>query len=225
MSKNLIDMHTHSFLSDGVLLPSELARRYEVAGFKAVAITDHADFSNIDFVIEALVKVSAQLNRYWKIRVIPGIELTHIPLQQFSPMVRRARKKGAKIIVAHGESPVEPVIKGTNQAALSAGVDILAHPGNITAEDTLLAKRHNVLLEITTRRGHSKKNRHVAGMAKRYSAGIVINSDSHLPEDIPSHAVFSKTARSAGLSGKDIASAYNNSEELLQKISKAAQLS
>ena len=41
----MFDLHTHSLLSDGELLPSELARRYEEKGFRAIAITDHADVS------------------------------------------------------------------------------------------------------------------------------------------------------------------------------------
>jgi len=217
-NKGLIDLHTHSLLSDGTLLPSELVRRYEVAGFKAVAITDHVDLSNIDFIIEALVKVSRQLNRYWKIKTIPGVELTHIPLQQFSSLVKHARKKGAGLIVAHGESPVEPVIKGTNRAAIQAGVDILAHPGKIIKEDVLLAAKNGIYLEITTRRGHSRTNAHVANMAKKYSAKIIIDSDSHLPENIPSKVLFEKTAKSAGLSAKDMVQAYRDSEALIRKV-------
>ena len=46
----MYDLHTHSLLSDGELLPSELARRYEEKGYKAIAITDHVDFSNIKIV-------------------------------------------------------------------------------------------------------------------------------------------------------------------------------
>ena len=216
--KPLIDLHTHSLLSDGLLLPSELVRRYEVAGFRAVAITDHVDLSNIDFIIEALVKVSKQLNRYWKIKTIPGIELTHIPLQQFSSLVIHARKKGARLIVAHGESPVEPVIKGTNKAAIQAGVDILAHPGKIIKEDALLAAKNGVSLEITTRKGHSGTNAYVANMAKKYSAKIILNSDSHSPEDIPSRMLYERIAGLAGLFSKDIAQVYRNSEVLIQKV-------
>ncbi len=225
MNDILIDLHAHSLLSDGALLPSELVRRYEVAGFSAVAITDHADSSNIDFVINSLEKVTTQLNRYWKIRAIPGVELTHIPLQQFSGLVRHARKKGAKIVAAHGESPVEPVIKGTNRSAILAGVDILAHPGRITREDAMLAVKKKICLEITTRHGHSKTNKHVASMAKRYSAKLVFNSDSHLPEDIPDKALFLKTAKLAGLSGMDVKSAYYNSWLLVKKLYKNFQFS
>jgi putative hydrolase len=216
----LIDFHTHSMLSDGVLIPSELVRHYAVAGFDAVAITDHADSSNIDNIISSLVKVCAELNKYWDIKAIPGVELTHIPLQQFSPLTLYARKKGAMIIVAHGESPVEPVLKGTNNAAIKAGVDILAHPGNISKQDALLAKQNNVLLEITTRKGHSKGNTHVADIAKAVDAPLVINTDFHMPSNIPSKELFLKTAKAAGLTLKDLNRINRNKENLLASFFK-----
>ena len=40
-----IDLHTHTFFSDGVLLPSEQLRRAVAKGYGAIAITDHADSS------------------------------------------------------------------------------------------------------------------------------------------------------------------------------------
>ena len=43
----MIDLHTHSLFSDGALVPSEHVRRVEVLGYEAIAITDHADDSNI----------------------------------------------------------------------------------------------------------------------------------------------------------------------------------
>jgi putative hydrolase len=214
----LIDLHTHSLLSDGVLIPSELVRRYVVAGFDAIAITDHADSSNIDYIINSLVKVCRELNKYWAIKTIPGIELTHIPLEQFAPLTKYARKKGARIILAHGETPVEPVLKGTNRAAIKAGVDILAHPGYISKEDILLAKKQNVFLEITTRAGHCKGNRHVATLAKKYKAPLVINTDFHMPCNIPSKKLFEKTAKSAGLTLADLAQIDKNKETLLLSL-------
>jgi putative hydrolase len=214
----LIDLHTHSFLSDGALIPSELVRRYIVAGFDAVAITDHADSSNIDNIIKSLVRVCYELNKYWPIKAIPGIELTHIPLQQFLPLTKYARKKGAKIVVAHGESPVEPVLKGTNNSAIKARVDILVHPGYISEADVLLSKKNNVLLEITTRTGHCKGNSHVAKLAKKFNAPLVIDSDFHMPRDIPSRALFEKIAKAAGLSSADLAQIDKNKERLLSSL-------
>ncbi|MFH1868584.1 MAG: histidinol phosphate phosphatase domain-containing protein [Candidatus Omnitrophota bacterium] len=217
-NKGLIDLHAHSLLSDGTLMPSELVRRYEVAGFRAVVIADHADSSNIDIIVTSLAKVCNELNKYWKIKAVPGVELTHLPLQQFSELIKYARENGAKVIVGHGESPVEPVIKGTNRAAIEAGVDVLAHPGNILKEDAELAAKKGTLLEITTRRGHSKTNSHVAQVAKSVSAKLVINSDSHTPEDIPNELLINSVAQQAHLTAADIAIAHSNAENLLKRI-------
>lgn len=180
----MIDLHTHSFLSDGVLIPSELVRRAQVAGYSAIAVTDHADHSNLDVIVPAVSRVAEVLNRYWDIFVMPGVEITHVPLETFSELAVSARKKGAVIVVAHGESPVEPVLPGTNRAAILAGVHILAHPGYITEEDAALASDKGVYLEITARRGHCITNKHVFAMAEKTGAKLVLNTDAHMPEDL-----------------------------------------
>lgn len=180
----MIDLHTHTVLSDGDLVPSELVRRAQVNGHTAIALTDHVDYSNIDVVLSGLVKVAEELNRRWDIFVIPGIEITHVPLDSFEELTIYARKNGAKIVVAHGESPVEPVIPGTNTAAINADVDILAHPGFITEDDARLAAERGVYLEITSRRGHRETNQHVFDIAIKTGAGLVLNTDSHSPGDI-----------------------------------------
>ena len=75
----MIDLHSHSLFSDGTLLPSELIRRAEVQGYRYWAITDHVDISNIDLVVPRLVAVARELNTYRSIKMLPGIELTHVP--------------------------------------------------------------------------------------------------------------------------------------------------
>ena len=131
----MIDLHTHTFLSDGVLLPSELIQRARKKGYTAIALTDHADISNIDFVIAALKRVCADTNKaYNDIICLPGVEITHVAPVLVKGLVKRARKAGAKIVVFHGETVCEPVEPGSNRAAILAGVDILAHPGRIRPE-------------------------------------------------------------------------------------------
>ncbi|MDD4954189.1 MAG: histidinol phosphate phosphatase domain-containing protein, partial [Candidatus Omnitrophica bacterium] len=194
----MYNLHCHSLLSDGVLLPSEVAVRYQALGFKVLAITDHADYSNIESVVKAILNFTTRWPKKSSLQVLPGIELTHLPLEQFKPLAKFARAKGIKIIVAHGETPVEPVIKGTNRAALEADIDILAHPGLITAEDVKLAGKRNIFLEITSRQGHCETNGYVAEAALEYGAKLVINNDSHAPEDIVSPAQLIKTGLKAG---------------------------
>ncbi|MFA5411692.1 MAG: histidinol phosphate phosphatase domain-containing protein, partial [Candidatus Omnitrophota bacterium] len=116
----MYNLHCHSLLSDGVLLPAEIAVRYACLGYRVIAITDHIDYSNIDSVVRAVLNFTRHWPSNSKIRVLPGIEITHVPLKHFIPLAKYARNQGIKIIIGHGETPAEPVIQGTNHAALEA---------------------------------------------------------------------------------------------------------
>ena len=195
----MIDLHTHSIFSDGELVPAEHLRRVEFLGYEAVAITDHADSSNLDFIIPRIVKVAEDLNRFSRTKLLAGIELTHIPPQMFGELVPKARELGAKIVVGHGETVMEPVAAGTNLAAILAGVDILAHPGFITRDEALLAAEKGVFLELTGRKGHSLTNGHVAKMAQNTGALLVVNADAHGPGDFMTAEMAETVALGAGL--------------------------
>ncbi len=217
----MIDLHTHSLFSDGVLVPSELVRRAVIKGYEMIAITDHGDASNLDFTIPRVAAVCKELNRRWKITAIPGIELTHIPPETFTELTQRARSLGAVIIVAHGETLVEPVHPGTNRAAIEAKVDILAHPGLITKEETSLAAKNGVCLEITTRKGHSLSNGHVAKVALEAGATLVIDTDTHEPGDLVDDEQARYILRGAGLSVEQTEIVFHNSRELATKAATA----
>lgn len=213
----MIDLHTHSFFSDGVLVPSELVRRALMKGYEVIAITDHADASNLDFIIQRVAAACKDLNRYWKITALPGIELTHIPPETFAALTERARSLGAALVVAHGETPVEPVHPGTNKAAIEAGVDLLAHPGLITKEDAELAAKKGVYLEITSRKGHSLSNGHVARIAAESGAKLVIDTDSHEPGDLITDDFAQQVLLGAGLNKYRIDEVLKNCRELAAK--------
>jgi putative hydrolase len=212
----MFDLHTHSLLSDGELLPSELARRYEEKGFKAVAITDHVDLSNIISVVSSIVSFCRQWPQD-RIKVLPGVELTHLPLEQFKRAAAFARANGIKVIVAHGETLVEPVVKGTARAALEADIDILSHPGLISEADVKLAVKKGVFLEISARKGHCLGNGHVAALAKKYGAKLCINSDSHAPADIPTPAFLEQVGLAAGLTTKDLSQCLKETGRFVAK--------
>ncbi len=180
----VIDLHTHSFLSDGALIPSELLRRAEDKGSEALAVTDHVDASNLDLVVTRLVEVCRACAPHMEIHPIPGAEITHAPPETIPGLAQRARDLGAAIVIVHGETPVEPVLPGTNRAALDAPIDFLAHPGLITPEEVELARDRGIALEITARRGHSLTNGHVARLALDLGAELVLNTDAHDPGDL-----------------------------------------
>ncbi len=194
-----IDLHTHSIFSDGELLPSEIARRAHVLDHEAVAITDHVDASNIESVGKIINTVN-DLRDNWDISIIPGAEITHAPVEVIHKLAVKARKLGAEIIVVHGETIVEPVIEGTNFTAVnSSEVDILAHPGLITVEEVEIAKDNDIALEITSRRGHSLTNGHVAKLALEVGTNLVMDTDTHSPQDLISYETACRILSGAGI--------------------------
>ena len=213
----MIDLHTHTFFSDGQLGPAELVRRASVAGYRAMAITDHADQSNIVWMLSKLVGVVDEIGAANDMQVLAGVELTHVPPSMIAGAAQLARDNGAELIVVHGETIVEPVMEGTNRAAIEAGVDILSHPGMISAEDVQLAAQNGVCLEITTRGGHSLTNGHVAKLAIKYAAKLVIDNDAHAPGDLVSAEMSHLVALGAGLTEEQIKQARQNSAELVTR--------
>jgi putative hydrolase len=213
----MIDLHMHSTFSDGDLIPSEIVSRALLAGYTHLAITDHVDPSNVDHVVERMVAVCAALRGKVRAEVFPGVEITHVPPGLIAPLAARARELGAKVILVHGETIVEPVPEGTNLEASRAAVDILAHPGLLSLEEARLAAKNGVLLEITARHGHSLTNGHVAAMARKTGARLVYNTDSHSPGDFTPWKTALRVIRGAGLSGEDAARMQRNARDLLRK--------
>jgi len=207
----MIDLHTHSFLSDGVLAPAELVRRCQVLGYRALAITDHCDPSNLLEVVASAVEFCrAVKGAYGGVQVLPGCEITHVPPALIPQMVVRAREAGAELVLVHGETIVEPVAEGTNRAAIEAGCDVLAHPGLIEPQDVALAAERGVMLEISGRKGHSLTNGHVARLALERGAALSFGSDGHAPGDYPTRAEAERIARGAGLDAQQVAALFRN---------------
>ena len=216
----MYDFHTHTFLSDGVLSPVELIRRALVGGYKAIAVTDHVGLGNIEFVVKTLVIDCEMATNRWDILALPGVEITHVPKDDIDLAARTAKEMGAKLVVVHGETVVEPVEPGTNEAAIrSRWVDVLAHPGLITADEARLAAERGVRLEVSARRGHSLANGHVVKVAKEAGAKRVLDSDAHAPADLLTPELCRKVARGAGLDDDEVEKLLdNNPRELLVQL-------
>jgi putative hydrolase len=203
-----VDLHTHTFLSDGALVPSDHLRQAVVLGYGAIAITDHADASNMEFLLSALRRFAEQQAEDYSLVFISGIELTHVAPRNIAPLSRRAKELGAGLVVVHGETLVEPVVPGTNAAAVACpDVDILSHPGLITVAEACQAAANGIYLEITSRRGHSLANGHVARVAREAGAGLVLNTDMHEPGDMIDQAMARRVAAGAGLSPEEVEAA------------------
>jgi histidinol phosphatase-like PHP family hydrolase len=116
----IYDFHTHTFLSDGVNSPIELIRFASAAGYKCIGITDHASYSNIDYLITSVKKDCKLARDYWGIIAVPGVELTNIPAKSVDELAKYAKELGARLVIVHGESIVEKVEKGTNWEAVNS---------------------------------------------------------------------------------------------------------
>ena len=216
----MYDFHTHTFLSDGVLSPIELIRRALVRGYTAMAVTDHVGMGNVEYVVKTLVVDCEQATKRWDILALPGVEITHVPKEDIDLVARTAKGMGAKLVAVHGETPVEPVEPGTNDAALRSDfVDVLAHPGLITYEEARLAAEMGIYLEVSARKGHSLANGHVVKTAKDAGAITVLDSDAHEPDDLLTPDIRNKVARGAGLSDDEVHALLEmNPRRLLAKL-------
>ena len=220
-----IDLHTHSFLSDGALLPSEMLRRASALDYEALAITDHVDASNMAFVLQALQRLLKEQPHDFSTHLLLGVELTHVAPSSIDKLARQAKALGAEIVLVHGETIVEPVAPGTNRAALdSVAVDILAHPGFITLEEARLAAERRCYVEITTRRGHSLANGHVARVCQDVGAPMLVNTDMHDPSDMVTLEIAQRVAKGAGLTrDQAFAATVTNPRALLARVLAARQ--
>lgn len=214
----MIDLHTHSLLSDGELLPSELARRAKMKGYKVIGISDHVDETNIEEVIPSLLKLLKGAALEMGIDILIGVEITHVPKGLIKELVQTARRLGASYVIVHGETITEPVEEGTNRYAIESGCNILAHPGLISREEVMLAKERGVFLEISGRRGHAFTNGHVSKLAKEIGAPLVFNTDAHGAADLLTLSEARKIVIGSGLDEEDFSILQNNAFSLLERI-------
>lgn len=215
-----VNLHSHTLHSDGELIPAELFRRVEVAGLEGAALTDHADASSIDRVVEAALAACRSERKHGKMLCAAGVEITHVRPGEIAELVARAREMGAEWVVVHGESPVEPVERGTNRMAIEAGCDHLAHPGSIEPGLVKLAAERGVLLEISGRRGHSLTNGHVVRLARDAGAKVVFGGDWHDIGDLQSPDDIRSVLLGAGLSDAEADAALATAREAILKAGK-----
>ncbi len=90
----MIDLHMHTVFSDGELIPSELVRRAQVAGYKAVGITDHADLSNFEHIIANVGRFAREHGHFFDVTVLTGLEITHVPPSLIPDMTAKPARPG-----------------------------------------------------------------------------------------------------------------------------------
>jgi len=196
----IIDFHSHTFLSDGVLSPAELVQRAVAAGYRALAITDHVGYANYQYVCEALLRECEVINRELPITALVGVEITHVAPRALGALAERCKAAGAQVVAVHGETITEPVPPGTNAAAAECeAVDVLAHPGLLSAADARIGQERGLAFELSARRGHSAANGRVARVCQEVGATMIVNSDAHAPGDLLTESMVAEIILGAGL--------------------------
>ena len=216
----IYDFHTHTFLSDGVNSPIELIRFACAYGYGCIGISDHVSYSNLENIICSIKADCKLAEKYWSIKVIPGVELTNVPAESIDSMAKEAKEAGAMMVLVHGETIVEEVEEGTNLAAVNSKyVDLLAHPGLLTMEEAKLAAMNGIFIEITSRTGHSLCNGRVVQVGREAGVRFLLNSDSHTHNDLYKGDFQKEIALGSGLSGREYEEIIkSNQKNFLKKI-------
>ena len=127
-------------------------------------------------------------------------------------------------ITVYGNTATEggPIIWGNSAGAKlyidkSKYVDILGHPALITKEEAELALKNDIYLEISARNGHCLGNGHVANIAREVGNKLLVNTDTHSPDNLITFEKSYEIARGAGLSDAEAMKALvDNPRELLK---------
>ena len=195
----LIDLHSHSTISDGALAPREVVAAAGRRGYDVFALTDHGTPSNFREVAERVREEVEALRASASVHLLAGVELTELEPSTIAHAAREARRCGAQVIVVHGECVTMQTPAGTNAAAVRCDlVDVLAHPGLVTAEDAGIAARNDVCLELSARGGHSYGNGWVYHTATAADALLVVDSDGHDETGLLSTQKVEAIVRGAG---------------------------
>ena len=219
-----IDFHNHTTISDGRLAPLQVLQRALELDFGAVALTDHADQNNVESIVEKILKAEEQargLPAFRQLTILPGVELTLVEPSEIASVAHRAKQAGARLVLVHGETAAGwGGAPGTNDAAAQCpDVDILAHPGYISEEAARYAAENNVFVELSGREVYSPTNDHIATVARHAGCKLLVNSDSHYPEQMLTLPRAEKVAHEAGLSEDELYRALiTNPEELLERV-------
>lgn len=96
-------------------------------------------------------------------------------------------------------------------------IDVLGHPGLITIDDAETAKENDIALEISARCGHSLSNGHVAKIAREVGANLIIDTDTHSPDNLINYEMAYKIGLAAGLTEKEVVKALvDNPQKILK---------
>jgi putative hydrolase len=210
-----IDFQNHSTVSDGALTPRDLVRHAHSLGVRGLALTEHVYLNRVENIVDQVLAVVDQAREY-DVLLIPGVEVSLVPPDKICEVAKRAKQAGAKFVAVHGESLMGGTPPGTNLAAAQCqDVDMIGHPGFLDIKTAENAAHNSVYLELSGRSPHSLTNGHVARLAQEFGVKLLINSDTHKPDDLMTPQRAAEVARGAGLNDDEVSRALITNVELM----------
>ncbi|MDE1878991.1 MAG: histidinol phosphate phosphatase domain-containing protein [Euryarchaeota archaeon] len=216
------DFHSHTLLTDGSAMPIDMWHHAVLLGHRALAITDHLYGEDPRPMMTRLLADQEAFGS-GGLTTLVGVEVSMLRPDRIAAAAKAARKAGAQIVIVHGETPVEPVPPGTNRAAIESNeVDLLAHPGLLSEPEAELARAHDVILELSSRRGHGLGNGIVAVRALAAGAQLVVDSDAHSAHDLIRQEFARKVALGAGVPVSQVERVITETpQKLLKRLGRA----
>ena len=200
----MIDFHIHPH---STMLPAEAASLGRQAGYRTVVLLARCHTENLESALLPLVRAVRELCLHTQLDALAGVELVHVPASLMGETVVKARRLGAALVAAHGESICPHTAltpSGTNMAAIVGGVDLLLHPGLITSEEALCASQQGCALELSLSPWHGLYNGHVARLGLEHNCLLVGGSGAACAGDFVSLALRSAMLRGAGLDAEGL---------------------
>lgn len=219
IGRGIIDLHMHSTISDGTLHLEELVEVAMDRGYSAMAFTDHVFFDNYKRIADKIINwVDKNQEHYKDIVLIPGVEITFATPKEIGIITKDVRAMGSKCVVVHGEASFERTPKGTNDAAIEHGVNVLAHPSYITKEQVVASLKTGTAFELSARDCYNYANKQIAETVLQNGGKMVINSDSHqIGAMLSKHKVL-ETAKIANLTEEQLSNLKNDTVDIVHKI-------
>ena len=183
--ETLVDFHTHSHFSDGVLAPAAIAERARARGVAALALTDHDTTAGLDEARRACEAAG--------IRFIPGVELSaswrgqtiHLVGLQLDPCHEGLQQHLAGVL-ARRQSRLREIGERLEKRARLPGRELAAVVSGTTAPTRLHLAR------LLVERGFARDNQ------EAFDRWLNRDTPGHVPAEWPTLDEAMKALRDSG---------------------------
>jgi predicted metal-dependent phosphoesterase TrpH len=184
--EHVIDLHTHTTASDGLLKPAELLARAAARGLTAIAITDHDTMSGVREALAGPIPPGLE--------VIPGIEVSSSIGDRELHVLGYFLDPSAPVLLAYEDERaharterLKRIIEQLNAAGIAVTLDeVLAQPGG----DGAPGRPH--VARVLIKKGYA------SGMGDCFSRILGKGGSGYVPYDKPDARAAAALIRTAG---------------------------